>query len=102
MNWIEEIDDILAEIEDGVKGEDGDKITKVREIIQKQRRESGRVEVDVMRKVYLKGKLKGLGEAITSIRNGMGSIKGQKPESLVEEKRKECFAKLRHLNDETA
>jgi hypothetical protein len=37
MNWIEEIDDILAEIECTVKGDEGDKITMVRGIINEQR-----------------------------------------------------------------
>ena len=67
-----------------------------------QRIEAGQHETIVMRKVYLEAKLKGLEEAITAIRNGMGSIKGLAPESIVEKKRKECFSKLRKLNDETA
>ena len=47
MNWSEEIDDILAEIENTVKGEEGDKITEVRGIIQEQRK-SGQVDTIVM------------------------------------------------------
>lgn len=37
MNWIEEVDDILATVENAVKGEEGDLITKARGIIEENR-----------------------------------------------------------------
>lgn len=37
MNWIEDLDDLLALVEDTAKGEEGDLITKARGMIQEHR-----------------------------------------------------------------
>jgi len=43
MNWIDEVDDMLAQIEGTVKGNEGDTITKVRGIISAHRKEKNNI-----------------------------------------------------------
>ena len=47
MKWIEELDDLLATVEDTAKGNEGDMITKARGLIQEHRFEAGQHETDL-------------------------------------------------------
>ena len=48
MKWIEELDDLLAIVEDTAKGSEGDMITKARGLIQEQRSETRQHETIVI------------------------------------------------------
>ena len=48
MKWIEELDDLLATVEDTAKGSEGDMITKARGLIQEHRLEAGQQETIVI------------------------------------------------------